>query len=362
MHIYYFHYVSDAPDLGVSKKINAQLIAFQKAGFKTSEIAIKRDLHDSLFTKAIRHLLPGSIDENLKSIKESVFYIRGNLADAYYYNLYKTLRANNNIIIVEVPTFPFKDECKGLQRLQYYLHLCWIGLVKKYINFYVGISTNQNIYGVETISIDNGIAVSKYALKKKLELRNTINVIMVAHFHSFHGVDRFIQGLRDYYKNEIDKKVILHLVGDGDVLNNLHKMIDTYQLEDKCIFYGRKTGVELDSIYDNMHIGLASIGLHRINLFKASVLKSREYSARGLPFVTSVEISDMPKNFKYVKYLPADESPIDISDVVKFAEKVYSEVDFQLKLRKWAEENLSWEIKMDPVVRKIKSLTGISFL
>jgi hypothetical protein len=44
--------------------------------------------------------------------------------------------------------------------------------------------------------------------------------------------------------------------------------------------------------------------------------------------------------------VPSDESPIDIEEVIRFTEKVYSDPEHHLKMRAYAEEKLDWSVKM----------------
>lgn len=361
MDIYYVHYLTSAnTDFGVKNKIKSQLASFEANGFNTFDIEIKRKIHDSLLTKIIRHLYPEPVPPLLLNIKNSVIYFRGSLVDINHYQLFKKLKKQGNIIAFEIPTFPFKKECKGLRRLQYYLHLLWIWQVKKNIDFFVGISYYSKIYNTDTVSTENGINPLLYTLKKQQELEKTINVIIVAHLCNYHGVDRFISGLANYYQKKNNQFLInLHIVGDGQITDELKQMAIDLGVSQYCIFYGLKTGDELDSLYDQAHIGLASIGLHRINIFEASVLKSREYFAKGLPFITSVRIPDIPDKLEYIKFIPANDTPVSIDEIITYTKKVYTIPDFDLQIRNWTESNLSWTKKMKPVIDKINEITKL---
>jgi hypothetical protein len=74
-------------------------------------------------------------------------------------------------------------------------------------------------------------------------------------------------------------------------------------------------------------------------------LKNREYATRGIPFIYSEQDSDFDKQ-SYVIKAPADESPIDVNQIIEFLER------FDLKpetIRK-SVEHLTWRIQMQRVV------------
>ena len=54
--------------------------------------------------------------------------------------------------------------------------------------------------------------------------------------------------------------------------------------------------------------------------------------------------------------VPPDESPIDIDPVIDFAQKICSDPDHPKKMRKYAEENLDWSIKMKKLKGFLESL------
>jgi len=127
-------------------------------------------------------------------------------------------------------------------------------------------------------------------------------------------------------------------------------------LEKYVIFHGTKTGEDLDKVVDECDIAFGSLGLHRI-LTDASTLKAREYCARGIPFVMASYDQDFSEAFPFVYRIPKDETPVDVSQVIKWYENLIKEhPKYSMEMRRYAEENLSWDAKMKPVIEKIKEL------
>ncbi len=66
---------------------------------------------------------------------------------------------------------------------------------------------------------------------------------------------------------------------------------------------------------------------------------------------------DFPKSFPYVFKIPSDESSVDINKVVELYEKlIYSHPDYSIDMREYAEEHLSWDAKMKPVIEVIEQI------
>ena len=83
-------------------------------------------------------------------------------------------------------------------------------------------------------------------------------------------------------------------------------------------------------------------------------LKSRDYLAKGIPFVASVKILDIPEAVENDIYLrvPNDDSPIDIENVLNFYDRIYSESAEQVnnRLRQFAKDHFSMEVAMKEVI------------
>jgi glycosyltransferase involved in cell wall biosynthesis len=188
-------------------------------------------------------------------------------------------------------------------------------------------------------------------------VNHDINVIAVAVFSFWHGYDRFLRGMGQYYAAGGKRNILLHMVGDGVSMNEYKEIVEKYEIEDKVIFYGQKSGKELDKIYNISNIALECLGSHRKGISISSSLKSREYGAKGLPIITSNKIDYIPDDYKYQLRVPDDESTINMEQVIYFFDRIYqTEGDFEevnKKIREFAEKNCDISITMRPVVEYI---------
>jgi len=84
-------------------------------------------------------------------------------------------------------------------------------------------------------------------------------------------------------------------------------------------------------------------------------LKAREYCARGILFVISYDDVGFPNDFPYMLKVPADESAVDIGQILQFYDRI-KDRDIIKEMRDYAEKNLSWEAKLKPVIDEINRL------
>lgn len=206
------------------------------------------------------------------------------------------------------------------------------------------------------ITIGNGFDVASAPVRRPPEYDGgDLHLLCVANVSRWHGLDRLLQGLTTYRGTP---KVVLHIAGDGAELPHLQQLTDELGIGDRVVFHGFTTGKALDDLFDQCHVAVGSLGIHRIGLKEASILKAREYCARGIPFIYGISDPDFPADFPYILHLPADESPIDIKQVLAFAQEVCADPDHPQKMRRYAEEHLDWSVKMKKLKDFLEALVG----
>jgi hypothetical protein len=323
---YLAEYVA-ATSIGVEKKINSQIKVFKQSGFDVEFINLVYSAKNSIIKKISRRVnifYPISYDGDFTefNIKSEILYIRYRHFDYPFFRFLKKFRnKGGKLIIIEMPTYPFSKEIKGILSKLILVKSYFFSLfINKYIDFIVTYSDHDRIYKIPTIKITNGIDVSAIKVKQKLELKDCVNIIAVAHVSVWHGYDRVIRGIKEYYsKNAGDiLDVTFHIVGDGPELIKLKRLAADLKLSDRVVFHGIKSGLELDKLFNEAHVAIGSLGCHRINIFSVSTLKTREYCSRGIPFVNAPTVSDISSDFKYLLYVEQNDNPIDINSVIEF--------------------------------------------
>ena len=263
-------------------------------------------------------------------------YIRYPNSDPIFLSLLKKMKSKGICVVIEIPTYPYdaegKETLKG--RVIGFIDAYYRNKLFPYVERIITYSSDDTIFGIQTIKTVNGLDFDGVRISMSASNTQEFHLCGVATFHYIHGYDRLISGLNIYYKNGGKRKIIFDIVGYGDneILNDYKRMVMQAHLEDNVFFHGRLHGIELDDIYDKATMGVNSLAIHRQNLENESTLKTREYAAKGLPilsssFVDALSISD---NTKYVCRVPADDSPINIQEMLDFYDKLSRTNNMQL--------------------------------
>ena len=180
---------------------------------------------------------------------------------------------------------------------------------------------------------------------------------MVASVRSNHGADRVIKGLSTYMKKAPKRNVVFHIVGDGDAIPELKELVKTLgNVEKLVVFHGFMAGQALEDIYQVGDIGVSAIGFHRLGVYYASPLKSKEYFAKGLPVVgTTVEHDVLKsKSSEYYLAFPEDDTDIDIERVCSFYEGLQKQNCTNRQIAESAANDFAWKSIMKPIYEQLK--------
>lgn len=318
---------------GVNKKIAGQIDAFKEKGYSVDLIAVYEKgialYKDNCLNDVFRsNLIPrislcSWVSKHAK--KYEVVYIRFQFFCPFVLKMVENLKRNNVIVIMEIPTYPYKRELKsqGIKgTLKGIIDSIFRPFCLRYIDALASPLADETIFGKETICIYNGINTSSISPRKPKK-DNTIDLLAVALMAPWHGYDRLIKGIHNYYENGGKRNIVLHLVGDGAVTLNYQKMIEEYSLKKHVILYGKKFGDDLDAIYDSVDIGVGSLASFRKNIYKTNTLKVLEYLAKGLPVICEEGEMGIPKDSFYRLSIKSDSSPINIDNVIGFYDKIY---------------------------------------
>lgn len=200
--------------------------------------------------------------------------------------------------------------------------------------------------GVESLTtISNGISVKDIPFSGSLRSDNyNVSIIFVASvFSVWQGLERLLDGLA-VYTGSI--RVIVTLL--GTVNQRQHARIDEVnrgQKNVKVVCPGPRYGEEAAEYFANQSVAVSTLSLFKKNMREACPLKTREYVARGLPFVYAYDDPDIPDNVEFALKLPATDRPVDIEQVVDFCQRVGERTDVSHQMRCFAEKNLDWTIK-----------------
>jgi glycosyltransferase involved in cell wall biosynthesis len=355
---------------GIKKKVFAQARAFRAHGFEVDVLSFSQQIvqiegqntsltfpHSGSWSR-LRFLFGGFL--SVIDIKEyDYLYVRHFLTNPLFlWLLYRVKKAHPSIkIFMEIPTFPYRFEFGKMpftKRLELWVDERCTDYFKYYIERIVTFSSKTHIFNIPTIRTDNGIDIEQFTLLNKAPYDGqTLHLLGLANVQIWHGIDRFLEGMKVYYSKKTTQTVQLHVVGSGDEIPRLQTLTAKYGLQDAVFFHGFLSGTELDAMFRRCHLGVGSCGMHRINVAKGetSALKSREYAARGLPFVIGYEDRGFPENYPYLLQIDADETPVDMQRLVYFYEDLQQNYPhYNLEMNQYAKDNLTWQAKLKNVV------------
>ena len=200
----------------------------------------------------------------------------------------------------------------------------------------------------KTLLIGNAVNVNAIPARKNSPTwpGKELKLIGVGQLASCHGYDLVIRAMSEFSKR-IDKEyeVSFTVIGVGPALNYLKRLTKDLALEDRVKFAGTLQGNELYEKYDDAHLAISALAIHRIGLGYSSALKAREYCAIGIPFLAT---GDDPDFCSELTFRYAIDSCEDVSPIVEFFKSLLCGHQFSKPeiIRKYAEENLNFEQKV----------------
>ena len=357
---------------GVYKKIQSQIRCFEKRGYQVDVIYLHNQ--NILFrrdgkTKKIGHV--GKIEKTpayikilpkVKKLQYDWVYNRYGMMDTFYYHVLRRLHKNGSRIMVEIPTYPYiYEKPKGiLYDILFGWDRFYVNRLHKVIDFIVTYSQDEVIYGVKTIHIMNGIDYDRISkTKENVNRDNIIDLLAVALMQPYHGYERLLYGIRQYYDQGGKREFRLHLVGDGPEKKHYEEIVKEQHLEKWVTFYGKKSGLELDELYEQADIGVCTLGGYKRNVEWSSELKSKEYLAKNLPILAGVDIDVFEKlDKKYFLRIPNDSSEVDMQRVARFYDDIYGDgrKKMDISLRDAAEPYINMISALKPVYKKLEEI------
>ena len=361
-----------APYDGISKKIGYQKEAFQKNGLDIRLCYLRIDqegnhqriIDDQVlenFGKGVRakfkkRFCYQSLLNYMKTYNVQLLYIRSyHNSNPFLNHFLKKLAQLSVKVVLEIPTYPYDQEYRQASRndkVRLFTDQLFRKRQARYLTRIVTFSNDKKIFNVPTIRISNGIDFSHIKLKNIEHTATELKLLGVANIHFWHGYDRIINGLVSYYQTQPSVTIFFTIVGYGPEveINRLQQLISKNQLQSYVSLKGPKSGNELDELFNQADIGIGSLARHRSHITSIKTLKNREYAARGIPFVYS-ETDDDFDQMPYILKVPADESPIDMQQLIDFYN---SQNRTPEQIRSSVYPRLSWTNQMKKILAKLE--------
>ena len=360
---------------GVKSKILAQCRVFEEAGFQVDLIQrqgaqtvvlqhgqVVRTLKprkkciQNHYVRSVldKHYQLGDLKKFLKGQRYDGCYIRFDFTDPGFLSLLKRLRRVCPKILLELPTYPYDAENQAmlLSRVKLGVDKIYRRQLHKYIDRIVTFYSGQDrIFDIPVLTVPNGFDFSTMTPVTRELTDETIHIIAVSSMREWHGYERFMEGMKNYYRDGGQQEIVLHLVGNGREFGKYQAM--ARELGHRVVLEGAMSGQPLDELYERCALGIDSLARHRSGIHVLSSLKSREYGAKGIPMINSCEIDIIGEEFPYLLRVPADESPVDIQSVVDFYHRCFagkSRLTVAEEIRSYIEGKSGMSQTLAPVV------------
>jgi len=354
------------PANGISKKIHYQVNGLKACGVDTRlcymdettgrklrmvDNHVLRDYGSGLKSKLLKRTEYSSIIEYARKERIDFVYMRSDHnANPFTIHMVRKLKETGIKVVMEIPTYPYDQEYESLSRRKFlFIDQCFRKILARQLCGIVTFSDYPIIFGKPALQISNGVDFSQIPLKRKInDTNHELHLIGVAEIHYWHGFDRLVKGLANYYQTHPSYKVYFHIIGEffGErEKKEILPVIKQHGLEEYIILHGARHGKELDDLFEQADMAIGSLARHRSGITHIKTLKNREYAARGLSFIYSEIDSDF-ENKPYILKAKADESPIDIYQIIEF----YKRQKLSPEQIRNSILSLSWKSQMNKVL------------
>lgn len=352
------NYSPEDKALGMSKKIRAQIETFRKMGHEVYYSAYHdhgaavfdnddRMVCESRFPipskKLYRYMrmfmLTRFAADYLKDQKFDLAYIRWTGLGSDTIRLLKAMRSACGKTVMDSHGY-FKGQKSAhlIGKYLSYTSVHNVPKVKGLIDLVLTETDEKEMFGAPAIKYDNGVDTAGTRPHNYTGSADELNLISVANEQLYHGYDRLVRSIAAYTGTKCTVK--LHLV--GVMSQETKNLAAELGVAEQVVFYGKRYGTELDDIYDKCNLGAGPVGQHRVGGKKGTGLKTKEYFAKGLPYIYAGNELVVPKDYPYIMEIPSDESMIDFDAVYQFYRKT-ADMDPVGEMRAFAVQNFSWE-------------------
>lgn len=216
------------------------------------------------------------------------------------------------------------------------------------------IGTSEEIRQVElersdntlaAITVANGIDVASVPFTRfaKFNGDNLELLFISSSLRPWHGLDRVIESFNSYRGDVVWN---IHIVGNIEP----HESGTVASDNGSLLFHGPLHGVALDQLMKQMHVAISSMAEYRINVQEIGPLKTREYTARGLPFVLAYHDPDLAfvdEKSRFFLSFANDSTLLDVGLIIDFVAKASSQREvISQYMRRYALAHMDWQVKL----------------
>ena len=358
--------IDERATLGIYNKMKRQVVAWQKNGYEVHTITYSSDGISKMckgknqvfklkyLSYSLRHffflfliLKSGFINQKYEFI-----IIRHMPIVAGFKYFLRKLKKNipGVFIILDLPTFPYLHEYKGVKTIIAKLFLPLE--LRNYVDAITHLGFEKSIFNLPVIQVKNSADFENISVKSDFQMNpHSIRILSVSSLWRDEGLKEVINSIKKF--NQTDhSKVYLTIIGEGNVKSDLINLVIEEDLTQYVHFESSKYGQELTHYTNNHDIALGGLLKNsELNLLNFQKLRHRLYLSAGIPFVTNTR----EKSFENKKYIfdpgniPLKPEFLDelfkwyISNLPNFAK-------FSVEMRNYAEKEFTEDANVKNII------------
>lgn len=339
-------------------KTDMQLKCFRRHGYSTDLATIvKQDANICL-------LLYSSTDKGLILIFSKTFvsyrkafnylfnycnekaydfvYIRRLMSKLFPAALYIKSLSKTIPIVYEIPTYPLDTGNTLLFQIRDYLEMKLYKMLNKHIRLTLVNLIDDSVSLPSNWSLfHNAIDIDDYQLFPPSVISDTIKFIIIANISEYHHYERFIVAMKEY--SGIHNIELTIISPPSDSYTKIKSLVNELNLENQVVFYDSQSIETIQSIAKDCHIGVAQLSTSEKKSNLVNTLKSKDYCAMGLPFISTCYDTSFEKDFPYAYITESMDDKIDLSAIIEWYLNIYNNKNYRTEMYLYAKNNLQYD-------------------
>lgn len=344
--------------LGVKKKIQAQIQVFEKYYQKVyytqySGKMFSLVLDDEVIEKEVALSWADCMNfliSWIKKYKISRTYMRNIPIKKCMIDFFEKQKQMGIKFVLEIVTYPYNFWFQNNTDLSCLEDSYYRQQMYQYVNRVVTYTSHKQIFDIPCINLQNGVELTHHPVRKIRNKDEKIVLIAVAAMHPWHGYERVIEGMKNYYEQGGKREIVLKLIGEGLEIPEYKRLTRKYGLDEHVEFHGRLDGKALDEQYNLSDIAIGVLGGYKVGLEETASIKLREYCARGIPFVHGDIDLGFTDEEDFTLKVENNSQPLNMQHVIDFYDRVVESENMISEMRQIAEQKFTWDVLLKPVI------------
>ncbi|SFC94425.1 glycosyltransferase [Butyrivibrio sp. YAB3001] len=251
-------------------------------------------------------------------------------------------------VLMEFPNYPVETEIINRPLLaEDFLNRPYL---KDNIKLVTTFSETNDIYGVPAIVLHNGVSLKEEKQRSVRVRSKEIHLLSVATMMNHHGYERLLETLFKGKMSDSGYTIKCKLAGEGKEVEKYKSLVHELGLENDVFFCGKKTGKELDDLYAWADIGIGALGMYKCGYDSASPIKTKEYCARGLPFIYGYDDIGFSGEEEYTRRVSNSDEDIDVNVIIDLYEQTVGRQEVIDEMREYTIKYFTWDVVLKPVI------------